>query len=301
MSKKPNIFVVVVTYKGMQWYDRCFGSLCASTLPVHAIVVDNSPTNEDADYIKTHFPEVHLIKTIENLGFGRANNLGIRYALDHGCDYVFLLNQDAWLENPSSLDTLVKIADKYPDFAIYSPMHMTADMQHLNFLIDDGKRNYEFLSDIYTNNVKDIYPISYVNAAAWLLPRRTLETIGGFCPIIYHYGEDDDYMNRVHYHQGRMALIPSTRIVHDHSKRLDNSEELFKKSNVDAIDEWLNLNDRSLQEWKRYYIRKWWSNLLARKREQMRYYSYKYRLLKSKQKEIQECRERHKIKQANWL
>ena len=90
------IFVVIVTYKGKQWYDKCFQSLRESTIPVQIVVVDNTPGDEDAKYIKTHFPEVHLIKMNENLGFGKANNLGMRYALDNGCDYVFLLNQDAW-------------------------------------------------------------------------------------------------------------------------------------------------------------------------------------------------------------
>ena len=294
------VFVIIVTYKGQRWYDQCFGSLRKSTLPVQLVVVDNSPGDEDAEYIKTHFPEVHLIKTNENLGFGRANNLGMRYAMDNGCDYVFLLNQDAWLESPTSLERLISIAETYPDYAIYSPMHMTADKQHLNFMIDDGKRNYELLSDLYTNKVKELYPITYVNAAAWLLPRRTLETIGGFCPIIYHYGEDDDYMSRVRYHKARMALIPSSRIVHDHSKRLDNSQELFVLSNTEEIESWLDLNSRSLREWKWYYIHRLISCALTNNKK-LHYYWYKYSLLKSKEKEIQKCRNQHMVKQANWL
>ena len=90
------VFVIIVTYKGKQWYDRCFSSLRESTIPVRMVVVDNTPGENDAEYIKSHYPEIHLIKTNENLGFGRANNLGMRYALDNGCDYVLLLNQDSF-------------------------------------------------------------------------------------------------------------------------------------------------------------------------------------------------------------
>ena len=43
MNKEVKIFVIVVTYKGQWWYDRCFGSLRESEIPVHAIAVDNSP------------------------------------------------------------------------------------------------------------------------------------------------------------------------------------------------------------------------------------------------------------------
>ena len=82
------VFVIIVTYKGQRWYNQCFGSLRKSTLPVQVVAVDNTPGDEDAEYIRMHFPEVHLIKSEENLGFGRANNLGMRYALENGCDFV---------------------------------------------------------------------------------------------------------------------------------------------------------------------------------------------------------------------
>ena len=94
-SKK--IFVIIVTYKGHQWYERCFASLCNSEYPVQTIVIDNASNDGTVEYIRKYFPEIHLIESKENLGFGRANNIGMRYALDHGCDYVFLLNQDAAL------------------------------------------------------------------------------------------------------------------------------------------------------------------------------------------------------------
>ena len=50
------------------------------------VVVDNSPTAEDADYIRSAYPDVHIIRTGENLGFAKANNVGLRYALDNGAD-----------------------------------------------------------------------------------------------------------------------------------------------------------------------------------------------------------------------
>ena len=92
------IFAIVVTYNGMRWYDRCFGSLRNSDMPVETIVIDNASTDETVSYIKEHFHEVCLIESKENLGFAKANNIGIKRALDNGADYVFLLNQDAWVE-----------------------------------------------------------------------------------------------------------------------------------------------------------------------------------------------------------
>ena len=108
------LFVIVVTYKGKQWYDRCFVSLRESTLPVQTIVVDNASNDGTVEYIRAHFPEIHLIESKENLGFGRANNLGMRCALDQGCDYVFLLNQDAWVE-PDTFEKMVAIHQQHKE------------------------------------------------------------------------------------------------------------------------------------------------------------------------------------------
>lgn len=301
MVDKPKIFVIIVTYKGQRWYDKCFGSLRESTIPLQVIAVDNTPGDEDATYIKEHFPEVHLIKTSENLGFGRANNLGMRYALDNDCDYVFLLNQDAWIE-PDTIMKLVEVAVKYPDFAIYSPMHMSADKQHLNFLIDDGNRNYELLSDAYTGNLKEIYTTNYVNAAAWLLPRKTLETLGGFCPLIYHYGEDDDYIHRVHYHKMSIGIVPAALIVHDSKHRLGNSKELADRAKNDDIDTLLDINNpRSLSSMLQYFR---WKSILSwfrRDKKAYEYYSHRCEILISNKKQIDMCRTAHMIKQPNWL
>src|SRR5574344_2140153 len=92
------IYAVVVAYNGMQWYDKCFGSLQASSVPVHTIVIDNASGDNTVAYIKEQFPNVHIIESKTNLGFAKANNIGIKYAMDNNADYVFLLNQDAWIE-----------------------------------------------------------------------------------------------------------------------------------------------------------------------------------------------------------
>ena len=208
------IFVIVVTYKGKQWYDRCFMSLRKSTIPLQTVVVDNASNDGSVEHIREHFPEIHLIESKENLGFGRANNIAMRYALDNGCDYVFLLNQDTWID-PDTIEKLVKVHGKHSEYGILSPLHFSPDGKRLNMLFDDGKSQYkknkEMIEDLLSGIMKDIYPVVYVNAAAWLIPRKTLETVGGFDPIYFHYEEDDDYLNRVHYHKLGVGLCFQAR------------------------------------------------------------------------------------------
>lgn len=71
------------------------------------------------------------------------------------------------------------------------------------------------ISDLYFQTLKPYYEIHFVNAAHWLLPKKTIETIGGFNPYFFHYGEDDEYVNRVHFHQKKVLLVPGSKVVHD--------------------------------------------------------------------------------------
>ena len=150
------VFVVIVTYKGKQWYDRCFASLRESTIPVQTIVVDNASEDGSVEYIREKYPEVILMENRENLGFGRANNMGMRYALDHDCDYVFLLNQDTWIE-PDAIEKLVRVHSEHPEYGILSPLHIAPDGSRLNMLVDDGKdqysKNFDMLSDLCCGTV----------------------------------------------------------------------------------------------------------------------------------------------------
>ena len=94
---RNKILVIVVTYNGMKWVDRCLGSLSKSKIPVDVIVIDNGSTDGTPDYIAEYFPEMKIVATGENHGFGRANNIGFRHAMKNGYEYVYLLNQDAWV------------------------------------------------------------------------------------------------------------------------------------------------------------------------------------------------------------
>lgn len=238
MADIAKIFVIIVTYKGHLWYDRCFTSLRNSEYPVQTIVIDNASNDGTVEYIREHFPEIYLKESKGNLGFGRANNIGMRCALDNGCDYVFLLNQDAWIE-PNTIGELVRIAEKYPNYGLLGPVQVNKEKTKvlngvIQFLINPDNVNHKLFSDLILGSVEDVYPVAEINAAAWLLPRKTLETIGGFDPIFLHYGEDWNYLSRVLYHGLKVGLVPHVQVVHDCKDRVEQ-----KKGYSATFDKWL--------------------------------------------------------------
>jgi N-acetylglucosaminyl-diphospho-decaprenol L-rhamnosyltransferase len=213
--------VIIVTYNAMKWAEKCFNSLRQSSVPLDCIVIDNGSTDGSQEFIKNNFPEVDFIQSTENLGFGKANNIGIEKAYKNGTDFFYLMNQDAWLYT----DSIVKLLDVYKkhpsknEIGILSPMHIDGSEKLLDIFLDKYiATNFEktrLISDLYFQTLKQYYELSFINAAHWLIPKATIETVGGFNPYFFHYGEDVEYVNRVQFHQKKVLLVPESKVVHD--------------------------------------------------------------------------------------
>lgn len=258
------LFTIIVTYNGMKWYDKCFGSLRASNLPTEVIVIDNASSDGTAAYIREYFPEVDLIESKENLGFAKANNIGIRKAYDEGADYVMLLNQDAWVE-PETLSELVKTFEENENVGIASPIHLNGSKTGLDFRFHNCM-NGDFISDLYMQKVKPYYESPFVNAAAWLMSRHCIETVGGFDTLLFrHYGEDVNYGQRLHYHQLRFIINTRCTVCHDRENRKEKDIKYETLAvQTDRLSQRMELGDinndpnipRHIQQLHRKKIRK---------------------------------------------
>lgn len=253
----------------MKWLPRCLEN-CKDN---YVIIVDNGSTDGTVPYIKENFPQITLLIQNANLGFGQANNLGIKRALMEGVDYVFLLNQDAYLF-PDCLQNLILVQKKNLDFGILSPVHLNGEGNRLdrNFSIYMSYRNNkDFYSDFVLNKpLKLIYEVPFVNAAGWLLSRSILETVGGFDPLFFHYGEDENYCQRAKYHGFKIGVVPKAFMNHDREERQSAEEQTGGKENFLNQERRIKVrygdinteNFEKLKVLKFHRIKqKWWSYL----------------------------------------
>jgi GT2 family glycosyltransferase len=209
------VFAVVVNYNGSPWIESCLQSLRRSDHPVSIVVVDNA-SRDDSVAIARSVAGVEVIQQRTNLGFGKANNVGIAHAMRRGAEFVFLLNQDAEVE-PNTISALLAFMRVHADAGVASPVHLndTGTLLDRNFLMYYlAPQAPEFISDAYGGDLAGCYRMSSVNAAAWLISRRCLQEVGGFDPIFFMYGEDDDYCARMAYHGFSCFVVPQARIRH---------------------------------------------------------------------------------------
>ncbi len=219
-------FVIIVTYNPKKWIEKCFSSIENSSIPLQVIVIDNG-SNDGSQEILKKKPNIIFIQNKENLGFGKANNIGIEIAYKNNADYFFLLNQDAWVEN-DTIENLIKIGQKNPDFGIISPLHFNG----LGTQLDLGFKNASKINqEQLTKN--ELIEVPFVNAAIWLITRKCIEKVGGFSPVFFHYCEDNNYVARLKFHNLKLGVAVNLKGFHDREFRIENK---FYKDNYQILE-----------------------------------------------------------------
>ncbi|MFY8008329.1 MAG: glycosyltransferase family 2 protein [Flavobacterium sp.] len=228
------IHIVIVTYNAMPWIQKCL----ESTLPYPVIVVDNSSVDDTVVFIRNNFPSVTLLPQKNNLGFGKANNIGIAKALELKAKAVFLLNQDAYLID-NCLDKLWTIQQAAPNYGILSPIHINGKQTKLDSGFSKyvkNTQNSDFFSDFVLKNIQTVYDVPFVNAAGWLLSEKCITTVGGFDPLFFHYAEDDNYCHRVLYHGLKVGVVSDAFLIHDREDRKAQKIAPFSKQYFDLAE-----------------------------------------------------------------
>ena len=293
------VLVIIVSYNFERWIDRCLGSLRSSEHPVDTVVIDNASQDQTLRRIKKDYPEVRLIESKTNLGFGQANNIGMKMALEEGYTHVFLLNQDAWID-PNTIGTLVDLSQRHPSYGILSPVHLTGKGDKP----DPGFGHYAELQTLQDLPSEDILQVPFVNAAFWMIPIHVLQKVGGFCPLFYHYGEDKDFVNRLHYHQYQVGYSPQVFGNHDREYRPSTHEGFLRTESVYHLSEYVNINHPWLKAFGYGVLavmKKALTSLFAGKFQLSKDYLRMGFQLLSRSTEIQSYRKRNRLSQPHYI
>ncbi|WNH09632.1 glycosyltransferase family 2 protein [Thalassobellus suaedae] len=219
----------------------------SKTLNLEIIVVDNASQDTSVEAIKKEFPKVILIENKINIGFGRANNLGMKIAKGK---YLFLLNTDTYLLN-NAIEVLFGFMElsKNKDVAVVGAQLFKPDLTHNvsagNF--PDFKAFVKaslwrfFYSKTYFNHVaipKKLtvsampYEVDYVSGADFFVRKELIDEVGGFNKRFFMYYEETELTHRIkkRYPYKRCMLVPAAKIVHisQGSNKTSNTDKKFK-------------------------------------------------------------------------
>lgn len=225
----------------MKWIDTLYRYLDSESLLNSLIIVDNNSSDGFKDWVHSKNIKNQVLFLNDNLGFGAANNIGIEIALKKQADYIFLLNQDAWLL-PGTMNQMIKIHHEEKNVGIVTPLHFNAQLTELDKNFKDYLSSSNLTSYISKSSLApelNHLETNFVNAAIWLLTADCIRKVGGFNPSFYHYGEDNEYCNRL-LKRGYRILIHTKAIgIHDRENRdsvFDLKKEFLKCMNASKIE-----------------------------------------------------------------
>jgi GT2 family glycosyltransferase len=226
--------VVVLNWNG--WSDTvvCLASLQKQDYSnFNLLVVDNGSTDGSVFQINKAVPSVELLQTGVNLGFGGGCNVGIRHALAHGADYVWLINSDTTVD-PGALSALVRVAEKNPALASVGSVLYEIDSEDEIQLWGGGTVN-RWLGR--SHHQRSPAALDFISGASVLLCRTALEEVGMFDETnFFMYWEDTDLGFRFRRAGWQLAVAEDSLVWHKQcaslGKRSPLLDEYFTRSGV---------------------------------------------------------------------
>jgi len=125
--KRESCFIIILNWNGWSDTAECVEScLCLQGDAFRIVIVDNSSTDGSCEILQLRFPGITIIRNSENLGFAGGNNVGIRYALENGAEYIWLLNNDTTVA-PDALSHLLSAAAEMKQGGIFGGKILFSD------------------------------------------------------------------------------------------------------------------------------------------------------------------------------
>ena len=226
---KKDVSVIIVNYNTSDLLRDCIKSIHEKTTGIdyEIIVVDNDSHDGSVKMIHESFSEVRVIQAGGNLGFGRANNLGMESAVGR---YLFLLNSDTILLNNAIkifFDRAEKLKKDGCRFGALGSVLLDRNTNtchsYGSFITPTGElkelmaKYLRFLKNINNNHppkVEDSLDVDYITGADMFVPAEVFYQTGGFDPDFFMYCEEVDWQKRMAEAGYRRIVIDGPEIIH---------------------------------------------------------------------------------------
>ncbi|MEM4260465.1 MAG: glycosyltransferase family 2 protein [Candidatus Woesearchaeota archaeon] len=224
--------IIIVNYNTTWHLVNCLESIVKfiNRNDFEIIVVDNNSTELLPDDLETRFNALKIIRIDKNLGFGSANNIGIKQAQG---DYVLFINPDVSITD-GSVKILIDYMEVNNDTAVVAPVLYKPNGEldyYYTFLpsfysvlmiqisrYNDAKlmkqRMFRYLD--YKVSMNKPFNVQQVMGACMLTRKSVLDSVGGFDEAFFLYQEETDWQLRVSKKGWKIMMIPQAKVIHYH-------------------------------------------------------------------------------------
>lgn len=275
---EPLVYAIVLNYNNLEDTTDCLKSLENLNYKNYRILlVDNGSRKDIVQEIKNRFPNLEIIENKRNLGYAGGNNVGILKAIEHGADYIFLLNNDA-IVCRDVLRNLVKVMEENNCVAACQPLICYF---HEKDKIWSAGTKFSFgYPKLYLKN-KAIEKIKLKVAfeppfglvgCAMLIRTSAIREVGLFDESLFLMHEETDWCIRAKKRGFKLLVVPNAIVYHKVSATL----EVFSKSYLYYVSRnWLRVARKNFG-WPKYLYTTFTELTI-------RFMYYTYQLLKRRQ------------------
>ncbi|MDD5644402.1 MAG: glycosyltransferase family 2 protein [bacterium] len=221
--------IIIVNWNTEKILKKCLSLILKNTgkIPCEIIVIDNASGDNSISMLKENFPGVKIIRNRENLGFSKANNIGIKEAKG---DFLLLLNPDCFIEDSNLLERWLEFMVSHNDTGISGCKLIFADGSHQ--VGDAGYKPsfstalnyYLFLSKIFPFAFKGLFlnsekymretEVDWICGAACMVRKSVLAKTGLLNEKIFMFSEDIEWGCRIKSSGFRVYYLPFLKITH---------------------------------------------------------------------------------------
>ena len=221
-----DVSIIIVSYNTRELVRACLHSLYKNTssLVFEVIVVDNNSQDRISEMLNEEFKEVKFLALPNNIGFGRANNEGIKIANGR---YIFLLNPDTLLLN-NAIKILSEFLEIRRDVAVCGGNLYTGDLSpthsYMMYLPSlKGELNEMLFGHLYRkkygvslefNHGDCPLEVGYITGADMMIRRDVLDEVGLFDADFFMYFEETELTWRIKKRGYKVMNVPSAKIIH---------------------------------------------------------------------------------------
>lgn len=229
MTPPVKVSVVIVSWNAKTYLEECLRSLNNKVYsgPMEIVVVDNASEDGSADMVRLRFPNVELVPCTENLGFSKANNIGMQRCTG---EYIALVNSDVQVLE-GCMNILVNYCLKHPDVGLVGPFIIGRDgKQQIScraapnlwdlfcraLALDVWFPRSRLFNGSFLGHCdqRRIVTVDVLSGCFWLVSRRAIEEVGFLDELFFIYGEDLDWCKRFRDAGWGVVFVPEAKAIH---------------------------------------------------------------------------------------
>lgn len=227
------IAVVTVNWNGWKMTLECLAALRASRdADWHLVIVDNASSDDSRDHLRDLGDDVTLLASPVNGGWTGGNNMGVEWALAAGHEWLFILNNDAFVE-PETLGRLRAVHTAVGGSAAIGPVHLTADGKDYDFLgmVDDAATGFPHWLPPQETDVTalpDPLPVVAIKGAGIFVDAASFKRVGRFDDQYYLNWDEVDWCFTARERGVPLFMTRTARIIHAGSASIGGHESALQ-------------------------------------------------------------------------